>query len=115
MKGGFPMILYRPVRQAEYDLIAASGFTAFPPLHPEMPLFHPTLDEQYARKYNEMLNRLEKAAGRTSCITMFEVDDEYAARLPMQIIGAQNYRELWVPAYQLEEFNTHIIGQIRVL
>ncbi len=109
------MILYQPVRQAEYDLIAASGFTAFPPRHPEMPYFHPTLNEQYARWINERLNRFEKAAGRTSYITMFEIDDEYAARLPMQTIGAHNYQELWVLAEKLPEFNTHIIGLIRVL
>lgn len=29
------MILYRPVGQAEYDLIAQSGFTAYPPRLPE--------------------------------------------------------------------------------
>lgn len=42
------MILYRPVGQAEYDLIAQSGFTAYPPRLPEQPIFYLVLNERYA-------------------------------------------------------------------
>ena len=41
------MRLYRPVGQAEYDLIAQSGFTAYPPRLPEQPIFYPVLNERY--------------------------------------------------------------------
>jgi hypothetical protein len=40
--------LYRPVNQAELDLIAASGYRAFPPRLPEQPIFYPVLNEDYA-------------------------------------------------------------------
>lgn len=40
------MSLFRPVGQAEYDLIAQSNFTAFPPRLPEQPIFHPVLSER---------------------------------------------------------------------
>ena len=109
------MILYRPVGQAEYDLIAANRFTAFPPRLPEQPIFSPVLNEQYAREINEKWNRFEKAAGYTGYVTMFEIDDEYAARFPVQVVGAHYHQELWVPAEELAEFNAHIIGKIRVL
>ncbi len=42
------MILYRPVGLAEYQLIADSGFTAFPPRLPQQPIFYPVLNQQYA-------------------------------------------------------------------
>lgn len=109
------MILYRPVGQAEYDLIAATGFTAFPPRPPEQPIFYPVLNAQYAREINEKWNRFEKAAGYTGYVTMFEIDDEYATRFPVQVVGAHYHQELWVPAEQLNEFNAHIIGPIRIL
>ena len=40
--------LYRPVNQAELDLIEASGWRAFPPRLPEQPIFYPVLNEEYA-------------------------------------------------------------------
>ena len=40
--------LFRPVGQAEFDLIAAGGFTAFPPRLPEQPIFYPVLNQEYA-------------------------------------------------------------------
>lgn len=40
--------LYRPVGQAEMDLIRASRFREFPPRLPEQPIFYPVLTEEYA-------------------------------------------------------------------
>ena len=109
------MILYRPVGQAEYNLIAASGFTAFPPRLKEQPIFYPVLNERYAREINEKWNRFEKTAGYTGYVTTFEIDDDYAAKFPAQVVGAHYHQELWVPAEELAEFNAHIIGLIRIL
>ena len=39
--------LYRPVGQRELNLIAASGYRAFPPRLPEQPIFYPVLNEEY--------------------------------------------------------------------
>jgi hypothetical protein len=35
------MILFRPVGPKELELIASSGYTAFPPRLPEQPIFYP--------------------------------------------------------------------------
>jgi hypothetical protein len=40
--------LYRPVGQAEFELIRASGFCEFPPRLPEQRFFYPVLSERYA-------------------------------------------------------------------
>lgn len=42
------MILFRPVGKAERDLIAESGFRAFPPRLRAQPIFYPVLNESYA-------------------------------------------------------------------
>jgi hypothetical protein len=42
------MQLHRPVGIHELRLIAASGWTAFPPRLPGQPIFYPVLDEGYA-------------------------------------------------------------------
>ena len=42
--------LYRPVGQADYDLIKGSRFHEFPPRLPEQPIFYPVLSEYYAKQ-----------------------------------------------------------------
>lgn len=107
------MILYRPVGPKELDLIAASGYTAFPPRLPEQPIFYPVLNfayaEQIARDWN---STTPPYAGY---VTRFEIDQSYAERFEVHTVGGKIHQELWVPAEELNEFNRHIIGKIEVV
>lgn len=109
------MILYRPVGKAEYELIAQSEFTAFPPRLPEQPIFYPVLNEQYAREIALKWNCRYPDSQYTGYVTTFEIDDGYIAQFPVQTVGASYHQELWIPAEELEHFNRHIIGKIRVI
>ena len=97
------------------DLIAATGFNAYPPRLPEQPIFYPVLNERYAREICDKWNRRRADAQYTGYVTTFEIDDDYAARFPVQTVGAGYHQELWVPAEELEEFNRHIVGKIRII
>ena len=109
------MRLYRPVGQAEYDLIAQSGFTAYPPRLPEQPIFYPVLNERYAREIAEKWNKRYADSQYTGFVTIFEIDDAYISQFPVQTVGASYHQELWIPAEELENFNHHIIGTISLL
>lgn len=109
------MRLYRPVGQAEYDLIAQSNFTSFPPRLAEQPIFYPVLNERYAREISEKWNRRRADAQYTGYVTAFEIDDAYISQFPVRTVGASYHQELWIPAEELEHFNRHIVGQITVL
>ena len=109
------MRLYRPVGQAEYDLIAQSGFTAYPPRLPEQPIFYPVLNERYAREIAEKWNKRYADSQYTGFVTTFEIDDGYISQFPVQTVGASYHQELWIPAEELETFNRHIIGTIAIL
>ena len=109
------MRLYRPVGQAEYDLIAQSGFTAYPPRLPEQPIFYPVLNERYAREIAEKWNKRYPDSQYTGYVTTFEIDDGYISQFPVQTVGASCHQELWIPAEELETFNRHIIGTIAIL
>ena len=109
------MRLYRPVGQAEYDLIAQSGFTAYPPRLPEQPIFYPVLNERYAREIAEKWNKRYADSQYTGFVTTFEIDDAYISQFPVQTVGASYHQELWIPAKELENFNHHIIGTISLL
>ena len=107
--------LYRPVGQAELDLIAASGYRAYPPRLPEQPIFYPVLNERYAREIAEKWNKKSADSGFAGYVTTFDIDSAFISRYPVQTVGAGYHQELWVPAEELEEFNRHILGKIRVI
>lgn len=109
------MKLYRPVGLKELELIATSGFTAFPPRLEIQPIFYPVLNFEYAAHIAREWNTKDPVSGYVGFVTEFDVDDEYVSRFEVQIVGgARVHQELWVPAQELAEFNSHIVGQIRV-
>jgi len=110
------MLLFRPVGLRELELIAASGFRGYPPRFQSQPIFYPVLTREYARSIIVNWNAREAEAGHCGFITEFDIDDDFVARYPVQQLGGgPPFRELWVPAAELAEFNTHIVGPIRVI
>ncbi|MFY8035597.1 MAG: hypothetical protein ACOVMQ_00450 [Cyclobacteriaceae bacterium] len=107
-----PITLYRPVNQKELDLIKASGWKKFPPRLMEQPIFYPVMNLEYARQISTMWNVPAYGVGY---VTKFDVEANYASKFPIQNVGGHIHNELWVPAEELEEFNSHIIGLIEVV
>ena len=107
------MILFRPVDLEELDLIAQSGFTAFPPRLPEQPIFYPVLNFEYAEQIARDWNT--KSSRSAGFVTKFEVEQSYIQQFEVQTVGNKTHQELWVLAEALEEFNHHIIGKIEIV
>jgi len=64
-------VLYRPVGQAELDLIRASGFRAFPPRLPEQPYFYPVVNIEYAQKIARDWNTKDPQSGYVGYVLKF--------------------------------------------
>jgi len=107
------MILYRPVGPKELELIAASGYTAFPPRLPEQPVFYPVLHIEYAKQIAQDWNAT--TSPYVGFVTRFEVEQVYAECFEIHTVGGKIHQELWVPAEELAIFNRHIIGKIEVI
>jgi hypothetical protein len=103
--------LWRPVGPGELELIAASGFRAFPPRLPEQPLFYPALTEEYAVQIARDWNVPQSGAG---FVTRFQVPSSFLARYQVHQVGDRHHREYWIPAEELAEFNRAIVGSIEV-
>ncbi len=103
--------LFRPVGPEELELIRQSGMAAFPPRLPGQPIFYPVTNEQYAIQIARDWNVRDSGSGY---VTKFGIDSEYLAKFEVQKVGGELHTELWVPAEELAEFNSHIIGQIQV-
>lgn len=108
------MILYRPVGTAELDLIAKSEYKSFPPRLPEQPIFYPVLNKKYACEISKQWN-VRETSDHKGYVTQFEIDDEYVSQFEIHTVGSSYHQELWVPAEELECFNQHIIGKIKVI
>jgi hypothetical protein len=65
--------LFRPVGQAEFDLIRQSGFTKFPPRLPEQPFFYPVLNEAYATQIARDWNTKDSRSGFVGYVLRFRV------------------------------------------
>jgi hypothetical protein len=110
------LTLYRPVGQAELDLIAASGWTRFPPRLSHQPIFYPVLTEEYAVKIARDWNTKDENSGFVGYVLRFLVPGSVLDRWPPQQGAAgETFRELWVPADELDEFNAQIRGSIELL
>lgn len=106
------MILYRPLNQSELDLIAASDWKQFPPRLPEQSIFYPVLNQVYAEQITREWNVPAYGIGY---VVRFEVKDTFIQKYPIQTVGANHHTELWIPAEELTEINTNIIGRIEVI
>jgi hypothetical protein len=112
MSSGELVTLWRPVGPAELDLIRQSGMRAFPPRRPEQPIFYPVLTEEYAVKIARDWN--VSASGK-GYVTRFRVRGEFLDRYDIHEAGGGEHLEYWIPAEELSDFNTAIIGEIEVV
>lgn len=110
--GDGALVLWRPTGPEELALVRASGWRRWPPRLPDQPIFYPVLTEDYAIMIARDWNVPASGAGY---VTRFRVDSTFASRYPVQQVGGKDILELWVPAEELDEFNTHIVGLIEVV
>jgi hypothetical protein len=104
--------LWRPVGPDELRLIQQLGMRAFSPRLPEQPIFYPVLSEEYAVKIAREWNVPASGSGY---VTRFRVRRNFLARYESKEAGGQKYREYWIPAEDLSEFNEALVGEIEVI
>jgi hypothetical protein len=109
------MLLYRPTGLAELRLVAAAQWRAWPPRLPEQPIFYPVLTFEYARKIARDWNTEDEHSGFIGFVTRFRLEPSFASRYPIQRAGGRLHEELWVPAADLAELNTHLRGFIELV
>jgi hypothetical protein len=106
--------LYRPVGPAELALIRESNFRAFPPRLAEQPIFYPVLNEEYATQIARDWNAKDPKQC-SGYVTKFRIRTEYLSKFEVRTVGGRIHQEYWIPAGELEEFNSNIIGKIEVI
>jgi hypothetical protein len=105
-------VLWRPVGPAELELIQQSGMRAFPPRLPEQPIFYPVLSEEYAIKIARDWN---VPAHGTGFVTRFSVSKAFLDRYEVHDAAGSRYREYWIPAEDIDDFNAALVGEIEVV
>jgi hypothetical protein len=103
--------LWRPVGPEELKLIEHSGMRAFPPRLPEQPIFYPVTTEDYAVKIARDWNVRASGAGFVTC---FQVLKAYLDQYEVQMAGGKAHQEYWIPAEDIDAFNSAIVGKIEV-
>jgi hypothetical protein len=106
------VVLFRPVGPEELRLVEQAGFRAFPSRLPEQPIFYPVLTQDYAAKIARDWNVPASGAGY---VTRFRVRRDFLSRYEIQNAGGERFQEYWIPAADLAEFNSNIVGTIEVV
>ena len=104
--------LYRPTGPHELELVRRSGFKAWPPRLPGQPIFYPVTNQAYAAQITRDWN--VKASGHGD-VTRFQVRASFMARYTVEKVGGSGHTEWWIPANDLAELNSNIIGLIEVI
>lgn len=95
--------LYRPVGQAELELVRASGFSRFPPRLPHQQIFYPVLSEQYATQIARDWNPKDEASGFRGYVLRFKVRTAFLRHYQIHIVGSSEHQEYWIPAEDLQD------------
>ena len=104
--------LYRPVGEAELELIARSGSRRFPPRLSGQPFFYPVCTREYAEQIARDWNARDGGCG---FVTRFAVKSEFLAHYRIHAVGTSIHSEYWIPAEELPAFNDAIVGTIEVI
>lgn len=104
--------LYRPVGEAELELIARSGSRRFPPRLSGQPFFYPVCTRESAEQIARDWNARDGGCG---FVTRFEVKSEFLARYRIHVVGTSIHSEYCIPAEELPAFNDAIVGTIEVV
>lgn len=108
-------ILFRPVGQTELDLIRESGWHRFPPRLSWQPIFYPVLSEQYAVQIARDWNTKDPNSGHVGYVLRFQVRRDYIEGFQPHTVGSQEHVEYWIPAEEVERFNSALVGRIEVI
>ncbi|MEO6253168.1 MAG: O-acetyl-ADP-ribose deacetylase [Ferruginibacter sp.] len=104
--------LYRPVNQAELDLVEQSGWKKFPPRLPDQPIFYPVTNEAYADQISKEWNVPAYGIGH---VVAFDLASTYLKKYNVENVGGEIHNEYWIPADGLEEMNHNILGKIELI
>ncbi len=106
------MILYRPVNQAELDLIIQLDWQKFPPRLVGQPIFYPVLNEAYAEQITREWNVPSYGIGH---VLRFEVKDEFLNNYKVEKVGLDHHLEFWIPAEDLDAMHQNMVGKIELI
>jgi hypothetical protein len=98
----------------ELGLIRDANYTAFPPRLPGQPIFYPVLNEEYAIQIARDWNAKDSAQ-QAGFVTRFRVRTNYLSKFDVRTVGGAIHKEYWIPAEELNNFNSNIVGLIEVI
>jgi hypothetical protein len=107
--------LHRPVGQAEFELIRASGFCRFPPRLPQQPFFY-FLCSMNSTQSGLLATGIQRdeSSGFVGYVLRF-TRTEFLNQYEIHIVGSAEHQEYWIPAGDLHRLNENIVGAIEVI
>jgi len=106
------VVMYRPTGPEEYQLIADSGFTKWPPRLEGQPIFYPVTNEKYAREITEQWNIRDSGVGY---VFKFLVEKSFVEGYNVEKVSGKDHTEWWIPSEKMDDLNKAIVGKIKMI
>jgi hypothetical protein len=81
---------------------------------PRQPIFYPVATIDYARQIARDWNTRDEESGFSGYVTSFAVESGYLSKLEPHTVGSLAHVEYWIPANELNSFNSAIRGRIQL-
>ena len=104
--------LYRPTSPQELELVKQNGYNLWSARLPEQPIFYSVTNGEYAKQIAIQRNTKDSGIGY---IARFQVKKAFMDKYPIQKVGGVIHTEWWIPAEDLNELNTNIVGLIQLM
>jgi hypothetical protein len=104
--------LWLPAGRQELAQLEASGWREWPPRPTGEPVFYPVLTKEYAITIARDWNVAESGVGY---VTRFRVRKSFLDKYMVHQVGGETVLEYWIPAEDLAELNSSIVGIIEVV
>lgn len=103
---------FQTCRESELKLVKDSGYKKFPPRLPEQPISYPVVNRDYAVQIAQNWNTKD---GEKGYATMFKISSDYISKFEIHRVGSEIHDEYRIDAGELENFNSNIIGDIKII
>ncbi|MCU0321299.1 MAG: ADP-ribosylation/crystallin J1 [Chitinophagaceae bacterium] len=107
--------LYYLIDQKELNQIVESNYKKIPPRANDQNMFYPLLNQAYAEQIAHDWNNNGFYATYAVHVIAVDMLTAYLEQFPVQQVGNEMEKELWILSTELEKFNAQIMGRIKLV
>jgi hypothetical protein len=109
VQGSETVPLFCAADPEDLQLLEAIGWSGWPRINPDKPIFCPVPTEDHASRITRESQTAKFGVGY---VVRFEIIQAFMARYPRHRMHKRAHEEYWIPWRDLTDFNNHLVGPL---